>query len=43
MEKTEESVKISDDCMTELHGDQEGIEDRLERLGGRVKELEFRL
>ena len=43
MEKVEESVKISDACMSELHGDQEKIEDRLERLGGRVKEHEFRL
>ena len=37
MEKTVESVKISDDCMSELHGD------RLSLLEGRVKELQVRV
>ena len=37
MEKTVESVKISDDCMPELHSD------RLSLLEGRVKELEVRI
>ena len=37
MEKTVESVKISDDSIPELHGD------RLRLLEGRVKELEVRI
>ena len=37
MEKVVESVKISDDSMSELHGERLGL------LEGRVKELEVRI
>ena len=43
MEKSEESVELSDGCMTELHGDQERNEDRLKQLDERVAVLRARM
>ena len=43
MEKLEESVELSNDCMKVLHGDQEKNEDRLKLLEERVAVLKVQL